>query len=100
MTTTSKGAVPLRERAGSREGSVGAVISFGLSAVALGLLLGTGPISIFPAILGVLGGTWTLYRLHSSAEDWGGKGMATAAVILGLLVGALSVIIVAGSQAA
>jgi hypothetical protein len=88
-----------QERAGGSRTSSGAIVSFGLAAIALGLLLGTGPISLFPAVLAILVGAWTRYKLSVSTPERGGKGTATAAVILGLIVGAFSVVMMAGTQA-
>lgn len=99
MKSTLNAGVAPEERAGGSGTTPGAIISFGLAAIALGLLIGTGPISLFPAALAVLGGAWTRYRLSASTPERGGKGMATATVILGIIVGALSVIMIAGSQA-
>ncbi len=73
------------------------VISFALSAIAVGLLLGTGPISIFPAMLGVVSGLYSSYRLRASPPGRGGRGMATAAVVIGLIAGAISLIMIFGS---
>jgi hypothetical protein len=87
------------EQVGRRGTSSGAIISFGLAAISLGLLLGIGPISVFPAALAVLGGAWSRYRLSASTQNQGGKRMATAAVLLGLAVGALSVIMMVGTHA-
>lgn len=99
METTSNALAADQKQAGGRRTSPGATISFALAAVALGLLLGTGPISLFPAALAVFGGAWTRYRLSASTPERGGKGMATAAVVVGVIVGALSVIMMTGTQA-
>lgn len=76
----------------------GSVISFALSAIALGLLGGAPPISILPAIIGVTGGLISSRRLRTTLRDRRGRGMATAAVVIGLSAGALSLITVFTSQ--
>ncbi len=96
VETALRAEAPSQKQASS---SPGAVVSFGLAAIALGLLLGTGPIAIFPAVFAVLIGAWTRYRLSVPTAERGGKGMATAGAILGLTVGVLCVIVMAGSQA-
>ena len=83
-----------------RRKSRGSILSFGFSAIALGLLLGTGPISIFPALLGVIGGLISLYRLRTAHDGRGGSGMATAAVVIGLFAGATSLIMIFSTHAA
>lgn len=72
--------------------------SFGLSAIAVGLLLGTGPISIFPALLGVIGGLFRLIRQRAVHAGPGDRGLATAAVVIGSVTGVLSVIIMFSSH--
>lgn len=79
--------------------SVGSIVSFGLSAIAVGLLLGTGPISIFPALLGVMGGLFRLIRQRAVHAGPGDRGLATAAVVIGSVTGVLSVIIMFSSHA-
>jgi hypothetical protein len=73
--------------------------SFGLSAIAVGLLLGTGPISIFPALLGVIGGLFRLIRQRAVHAGPGDRGLATTAVVIGSVTGVLSVIIMFSSHA-
>jgi hypothetical protein len=71
VETTLNVRAALSEQAGGRRTSQEAIISFGLAATSLGLLLGTGPISVFPAALAILGGPWSRYRLTVSAQERG-----------------------------
>jgi hypothetical protein len=73
-----------------------AIFAFACSAIGLGLLLGTGPVGIFIAPLGVITGFVALVR----TSEQGRRGMATAAVVFGSVVTVLSLAMMLGSQAA
>jgi hypothetical protein len=66
----------------------------------LGIAGGCSPSSIFLAILGVALGLFSSYRLRTTKRGRGGRGMAIAAVVIGLIAGVLSLVSAVGSQPA
>jgi len=72
-----------------------AIMAFLCSAIGVGLLLGTGPVSIFVAPLGVLLGVVALMRSRAG----GRKGLAVAAIVIGATVTLPSLAFILGSQA-
>jgi hypothetical protein len=71
------------------------IFAFTCSAIGLGLLLGTGPVGIFIAPLGVITGLISLVRIR----DQGRRGMAIASIAIGSVVTVLSLWVMLGSQA-
>ena len=100
MPTNAQDEISTRARPVDAGTYPGSIASFALSAIALGLLLGTGPISIFPASLGMTIGLFSAYRLRTTHDGRGGSGMATAAVVIGLFAGATSLIMIFSTHAA
>ena len=79
---------------GERSGPL-ATIAFLCSAIGLGLLLGTGPVGIFIAPMGVLLGLVALVRSRAG----GRRGLAVAAIVIGAIVTLLSLAVILGSRA-
>jgi hypothetical protein len=75
------------------------VLSLLLSGVGLGMILGTGPVAIFPAPFGVLAGVLALGSIKRSQPERKGRGMAIAGIVIGSAVTVLSVLVMIGSQA-
>jgi hypothetical protein len=71
------------------------IFAFTCSAIGVGLLLGTGPVGIFIAPLGVITGLVAFVRTRGH----GRRGMAIAAIAIGSFVTMLSLWVMLGSQA-
>ncbi len=79
---------------GKRTG-LSATIAFLCSAIGLGLLLGTGPVGVFIAPIGVLLGLVAYVKSRAGEH----RGLAVAAIGIGTLVTLLSLAMIVGSQA-
>lgn len=88
----AEGAIP---NGGRRTGRL-ATVAFLFSAIGLGLLLGTGPVSIFAAPVGVILGLVALVTRRPGTRT----GLAIAAVAIGIVVTVLSFVVILGSQPA
>jgi hypothetical protein len=75
-----------------------ACISYAMSAVALGLLVGTGPVlGILPAAIGIVGGVVSSIRLRLVHAGQRGRGLAVAAIVIGTISGGISLLAALGS---
>ena len=72
-----------------------ATVAFLCSAIGLGLLLGTGPVGVFMAPIGVLLGLVAFVRSRAG----GRRGLAIAAIVIGTIVTLLSLAMILESQA-
>ena len=79
---------------GQRTGPL-TTIAFLCSAIGLGLLLGTGPVGVLIAPIGVLLGLFAFVRSRAG----GRRGLAVAAIVIGAIVTLLSLAFILGSQA-
>ncbi len=67
-----------------------ALLSLLFSVVGLSTLIFAGPISSVPALIGILGGLLASYRLRARNVGETGRGMALAAIIVGVVAFGLS----------
>lgn len=73
-----------------------AIAAISLSGLSLALLLRIGPLSIFIAPIGALLGLIALVRRKPAAK----AGLSIAAIVVGTVVSALSLVMIVGSQPA
>ena len=69
-----------------------------LSLSALLLVVGAGPISVLAAPLGAIGGSISLAKLPAR-QGTAGRGIATVAVVIGIVAFVLALIVVLGTRA-
>jgi len=67
-----------------------ALFSLLFSVIGLSTLIFAGPISSLPALFGIVGGVISSFRLRSTNVDETGRGLALAAIIVGVLAFGLS----------
>ena len=67
-----------------------ALFSLLFPAVGLSTLIFAGPISSLPALIGIVGGVMSSYRLRTRAVGETRRGIALAAIIVGVLAFGLS----------